>query len=263
MNELNLPPVIGHRGAAASAPENTLAGVRRAHALGCRWVEFDVRLTADRELVLCHDARLDRTTDGRGRIAKLTLPEIQRCDAGGWFGAGFSGEAMPTLDQALRCCAELGLGANIEIKAERGRAPATAEAVAAVLGCRHGHLPALLISSFLQPALAAAQTLLPQVPRGMLFKDIPRNWATVAARFGCATIHADQRALTAPLVAAIRDAGYPLLAYTVNDHARAGLLFAWGVTSVFTDAPNIILAAGAGGDTAGSRGIREHFGETA
>src|SRR5882757_10846072 len=70
---LQLPPVIGHRGAAACAPENTLAGLRKAKALGCRWVEFDVRLTADNQPVLLHDNRLERTTDGRGRVSALSL----------------------------------------------------------------------------------------------------------------------------------------------------------------------------------------------
>src|SRR5512142_2967244 len=113
-----LPPVIGHRGAAAHAPENTLAGFRRAKALGCTWVEFDVRLTADGVPVLCHDPRLDRTTDRSGRVAAQTLAAIQTSDAGGWFAPVFAGERMPSLEEALLLCAELGLGANIEIKAE-------------------------------------------------------------------------------------------------------------------------------------------------
>src|SRR5215471_6805211 len=80
-----LPSVIGHRGAASSAPENTLAGLRRAKMLDCRWVEFDVRLTADGHPVLLHDSRLERTTDGRGKVTALALAAVRRCDAGGWF----------------------------------------------------------------------------------------------------------------------------------------------------------------------------------
>src|SRR5712692_4374691 len=75
-----LPPVIGHRGAAAYAPENTLAGLRRAKELACAWVEFDVRLTGDGALVLCHDARLDRTTSGSGPVSAQTLAAIRDCD---------------------------------------------------------------------------------------------------------------------------------------------------------------------------------------
>src|SRR5277367_3846394 len=97
---LNLPPVIGHRGAAAYAPENTLAGFRAAQALGCTWVEFDVRLSADDALVVCHDDKLERTTGGRGRISMMRLAAIRRHDAGSRFGAGFAGERIPTLEEA-------------------------------------------------------------------------------------------------------------------------------------------------------------------
>src|SRR5437016_8657258 len=99
---LRLPSVIGHRGAAAHAPENTLAGLRRAKELGCAWVEFDVRVTGDGALVLCHDGRLERTTTGRGRISEQTAASIRRCDAGSWFAPEFVGEIVPTLDEALR-----------------------------------------------------------------------------------------------------------------------------------------------------------------
>ena len=74
----DLPPVIGHRGAAAAAPENTLASLRKAKELGATWVEFDVKLTRDGHPVLFHDDRLDRTTSGQGEVALTTL-EIVLC----------------------------------------------------------------------------------------------------------------------------------------------------------------------------------------
>src|SRR5437667_8717328 len=120
-----LPPVIGHRGAAARAPENTLAGLRCAKALGCSWVEFDARLTGDGVLMLCHDPHLDRTTDGSGLIAAQTFAAVRDCDAGSRFSPAFAGERVPTLDEALLLCAKLDLGANIEVKADRGREYAT------------------------------------------------------------------------------------------------------------------------------------------
>ena len=242
----SLSSVIGHRGAAARAPENTLAGLRRARELGCAWVEFDVRLTGDGILVLCHDGRLERTTTGHGRVSAQTLGAIRRCDAGSWFAAEFLGEIVPTLDEALELASKLGLTVNIEIKADRGRAAATGAAVAAVLNRFANRLPPVLVSSFLRPALVAMRDLAPDIPRGLLLRRVPRRWRTIAERLGCTTINVDHRRLDPHLVDEIRGAGYPLLAYTVNDPQRAQTLFSWGVTSVFTDVPDIILAVSRG-----------------
>jgi glycerophosphoryl diester phosphodiesterase len=242
---LQLPPVIGHRGAAARAPENTLAGLRYAKQLGCDWVEFDVRLTADGALVLCHDARLDRTTDGSGLISALSLAAVQDCDAGCRFDTAFAGERVPTLEEALSLAAELDLGSNIEIKSDPGRENATAAAVAATIERRRERTPALLVSSFLPSAIAALCQLAPQIPRGLLFRLVPRGWNTLASRFGCTMIGAEHRRLRPRRVAEIRDAGYQLAAYTVNDAVRARLLYDWGVTSVFSDAPDIMAKASA------------------
>jgi glycerophosphoryl diester phosphodiesterase len=236
--------VIGHRGAAALAPENTLAALRHARALDCRWVEFDVRLTADRHPILLHDSRLNRTTDGRGKVSALSFAAVRCHDAGGWFGPSFRGERVPTLEEAVTLLAELGLGANVELKATRGREAETGIAVADLLVRLWPSEPQkLLISSFRPAALAAARARAPGIARGILFRAIPKNWRAVAETLGCTTIHADHQRLRPELVAEIRRAGYPLLAYTVNDPGRANALFAWGVSSVFSDDPQRLSGA--------------------
>ena len=261
MTSAACPPVgrvIGHRGAAARAPENTLAGLRRAKQLGCEAVEFDVRLSADGALVLCHDATLDRTTTARGRVSAQSLAELRGWDAGVRFDPIFAGERVPTLDEALLLAAELDLVANIEVKADRGRDYATAAAVTATLHRLRGQIGPVLVSSFLPNAVATLRSLAPEIPRGMLFVLVPRGGAETALRLGCAAIGADHRRLRPRRVAEIRAAGYPLLAYTVNDPARARLLLAWGVTSVFSDIPDIIshVAAGDRPDRNKSRSVR-------
>ncbi len=244
--ETVLPPVIGHRGAAAYAPENTLAGLRQAKALGCRWVEFDVRLTADSQPILLHDNRLERTTNGRGRVSALPLAAVRRYDAGQWFHSSFAGERVPTLEQALMLLVELGLGANVELKAARGKEAATGAVVAELLARSWPADPAhLLISSFQRAALAAARDRAPHIRRGILFRRIPKNWHNVAAGLGCVTIHADQQRLRPAMLSEIRRAGYPLLAYTVNDPERAKVLFDFGVKSVFSDFPDRLQGAAA------------------
>lgn len=96
--------IVAHRGASAECPENTLASTRRAIEAGASAVEVDVRTTKDGALVLSHDAKVDRTTNGQGAINALTLAEIKRLDAGRWFHERFAGERMPTLGEALAVC---------------------------------------------------------------------------------------------------------------------------------------------------------------
>jgi len=93
---------VGHRGTRRFAPENTLSAHEMAIALGARAIEMDVRMTADGEFVLMHDPTVNRTTDGRGLVSKMTLAEIRRLDAGSWFAPEFAGERVPTLREALR-----------------------------------------------------------------------------------------------------------------------------------------------------------------
>ena len=94
--------VTGHRGAAALAPENTLASVRRAMEIGVDRVEIDVQQTADGVVIVLHDRDLDRTTDMRGRVAKLKWAEVRKARANRGFEKQYPGELIPTLDDILR-----------------------------------------------------------------------------------------------------------------------------------------------------------------
>jgi glycerophosphoryl diester phosphodiesterase len=178
----------------------------------------------------------------------LSLTAVRRHDAGKRFHSSFAGERVPTLEEALMLLAELGLGANVELKAARGREAATGALVADSLARTWPADPAhLLISSFQRGALGAARDRAPHIARGILFRRIPKNWRGIAAGLGCTTIHADQQRLRPALLSEIRRAGYPLLAYTVNDPERAKILFAWGVNSVFSDVPHRLRRAVAHG----------------
>src|SRR3972149_6976164 len=86
----------GHRGAPDVAPENTLVGFAAALEAGGEYVEMDVRRSADGHLVVLHDPRVERTTDGHGRASQLTLVQLQTLDAGGWFDARYAGLRIPT-----------------------------------------------------------------------------------------------------------------------------------------------------------------------
>ncbi len=233
---IRLPRVIAHRGAAAFAPENTLASLSRAAELGARWVEFDVKLSRDGHLFLLHDDTLDRTTNGRGPAAAAAWEQLAALDAGSWFGPQFAGERIPELHDVFALLDRLGLGANVEIKPCPGREADTGAAVAqATLRLWPARLPVPLLSSFSGEALDAARRVAPHLPRGLCFESLPGDWAARMRRHGCASLHCDHVPLGADDVAAIHAVGVPLAVYTVNDPARARQLLGWGVDGVFTD----------------------------
>jgi len=241
MSELILPRVIGHRGAAASAPENTLAGFRHAARLGVGWVELDVQLTADGVPVVFHDDGLERTTNGQGRLIETSLAALRRLDAGAWFDPAFAGEPVPTLAEAIETLVSLGLGLNIEIKANESRGELTAQdGLAIARRLWPADRPPPLLSSFARSALAAAAIAAPDWPRALLVERVPADVVDQARRLGCEAVNADQQHLTAAVVDEIKAAGLKVLAYTVNQPERAVALWAMGVDGLFSDCPELL-----------------------
>ena len=241
MSSLRVPRIIGHRGARAAAPENTLAGIRQAKRDGADWVEFDVKLAADGQAVLMHDETLERTTDGRGRVADMTFAEIRNLDAGIRFGAAWRGERVPSLSEALTLLGELDMGFNLEIKPCPGREVATAEAAMAEIAAHWSAArPLPIVSSFSAVALAAARAAAPPEPGvalGYLVDDLGPRWQDEATRLGCRAVHVGWRNLTSSRVAGVKAAGYLLLVWTVNERARARELLGWGADAVISDCP--------------------------
>jgi len=238
-----VPRVIGHRGAAGHAPENTLAGIRKAAALGAPWVEFDVKLTRDAIPVLLHDPKVNRTTNGRGVLSRLDLAQTGGFDAGAWFSPEFRGERIPTLAEAIDLIQSLGMGANIEIKASRGRHAETAARSMPVIARAWTHDPSkVIVSSFSLESLAVARDLAPQIRRGLLMRRKRRTWRDEAAGLDCYSVHCKNSMLTRRTVAELRASPFHLFCFTVNDPARARQLYDWGVESIITDFPDRILA---------------------
>jgi glycerophosphoryl diester phosphodiesterase len=226
-----------HRGAGLLAPENTLAAMRVGASHGYRMFEFDVKLSADGVAILMHDATLDRTTNGRGRVDALTLGEIARLDAGSWHSAQYAGEGVPTLERVAAWLNANGLMANIEIKPCPGREVQTGTAVALEARAlwRDLAVPPLL-SSFSEEALAAARAAAPELPRALLMAYLPADWLARCRALDCVALDADHQVLDAQVIADAHAAGLRVACYTVNDAQRAEQLTAWGLDCLITDA---------------------------
>lgn len=238
----NFPAIIGHRGAAGHAPENTIAGIRKAHDLGVACVEFDVMLTADGTPVLFHDETLHRTTNGRGRLADHRWEDVRSLDAGAWFSRAFAGEPIPTLHQAMSVLGALGMKANVELKPAEDQDALTGVITARTLQeSWPKNLAAPLLSSFSERALLSAAEQAPEFPRALLVWEFPDDWQTRADGVGATALHASHKNLTRDQARDVLAAGYALRVYTVNDMQNAGRFFDWGVESLFTDYPDRIM----------------------
>ena len=227
-----------------AAPENTLEGIQAAARLGAAWVEFDVKLTADAVPVLFHDETLERTTNGYGRVADILFEDLRSLDAGAWFGPSWRNTRVPGLEEALTLLSALDLHANIEIKPCPGREAETAAiTVETIRRVWPGERPWPLLSSFAVDSLAAAKRQAPEMPRGLLIWERPPDWAALAADLACRTVHCADAYLTRDWAQEIRDGGYGLAVYTVNDPVRATELMRWGIDCIITDCPDVIIAA--------------------
>jgi len=238
---LDLPLLIGHRGAAAHAPENTLEGIETARRLGLAWVEFDVMLSRDGVPMLLHDESLMRTTGDSRRLPEVTAAEAERLDAGSWFSTAFAGAPIPRFEAAIALLSRLEMSANVEIKPAEGQERETATAAIATLRANWPTgKPLPLVSSFSLVSLEQARADWPTLPLGYLVKDLPEDWQGTAERLAAVSIHPNHKQLTEAQAAAIKTAGYRLACYTVNDPERAKILRAWGVDCLITDDPTAL-----------------------
>jgi len=239
-----LPILIAHRGASYVAPENTLAAIRRAWAEQSDAVEIDIHLTADGQIVVMHDATLQRTTGHPGVIADMTLADIHALDAGSWKGPEFAGEKVPTLADALAAI-PAGKGIVIEIK---GKDSAVVPALHRAIAAGPISPDRITLISFGFDILRLARAALPDCAAlglaGASHEGKPRDLADLDAFIaqardaGFTGLNLSHHwPIDADFVRRIRDAGLRLYVWTVNDAARARELAELGVDGITTDRP--------------------------
>lgn len=230
------PRIFAHRGGGSLAPENTLAAIRLGQSLGYRGHEFDVKLSKDAVSMLLHDATLERTTTGKGRAADFTWADLLKLDAGAWHSEPFRGERLPSFEEAARVLQSKATMANVEIKPTPGfeRETGTQVAREAEAFWKDADVPPLL-SSFSFEALMAAREVAPRLPRGWLAKELtPEEWGRLEL-LEAVSFHTDHKKLDVAAIPKLKDRGYRVMVYTVNDVATARRLFEGGVDGMFTD----------------------------
>ncbi|MFJ8904288.1 MULTISPECIES: glycerophosphodiester phosphodiesterase [unclassified Streptomyces] len=253
------PVVVAHRGASGYAPENTLAAVDKAAALGTAWVENDVQRTKDGELVVVHDDSLQRTTDveevfpdrAPWKVKDFTAAELARLDAGSWFDPAYAGARVPTLEQFVHRVDQHRQKLLLEIKNPE-LYPGIERDILKVLGNEgwldRAHVQQrLIVQSFSTDSVRTVHELKPEVKTGFLgtppVADLP-----VYAAFAD-QINPSHSSLTAAYVSAVH--GFEgahgkrleTFTWTVNDAAAARRVAGFGVDGIITNRPDVVRDA--------------------
>jgi glycerophosphoryl diester phosphodiesterase len=213
-----------------------MAAFRLGAEHGFGMFECDVKLSADGEPFLLHDAELDRTTNGQGVAGVQSWDALSRLDAGSWHGRTYAGEPLLRLESLARWLQALGLMVNLEIKPSPGEDARTGRIVAqhvARLWAQAEVKP--LLSSFSVDALRAAQEAQPELPRALLLDRWVGDAVQQAQALGCIALVVNQSQLDEDRIAAGHAVGLKVLTYTVNDPSRASTLWFSGLDGLITD----------------------------
>lgn len=230
------PTFFTHRGGGRHAPENTLAAMKVGRSYGFMAAEFDVKLSADGVALLMHDDTLNRTTNGHGLVADTNMEFLDTLDAGGWHSAPFVGEHVARFSGVAAYLHRNGMVANVEIKPCPGREAETGRLIAELTQALwQDRFVKPLLSSFSVEALRAARIAAPELPIGLLTERFVEADFEVLHELNAVSYHTHHSAVDAALVTRCHAAGYRVMAYTVNDVARARTLIHLGVDGIFTD----------------------------
>lgn len=245
--------IVGHRGAAGHAPENTMASFRKAIELGADWIELDVHLSKDGQLMVMHDPTVDRTTNGTGTIGDMTYDEIRALDAGSWFGESFKGEKVPALADVIR---EINgqVKLLIELKwPEEGRYENLGAMVADEIH-KYGADKWCIIQSFESAYLTDAAAQAKDIPlqklmvtkTSLFFMPIYQDRSFHLGSFEpgnqISSVNYFHKALTRSLIEAHHAVGKMVIPYTLNSKTDMVKALGMGVDGVITDFPDVALS---------------------
>jgi glycerophosphoryl diester phosphodiesterase len=233
--------IFAHRGSSLEAPENTLPAFQLALEQGCKAIEFDVQLTMDEELIVCHDEKIDRTTDGTGYIKDQTLASLKHRDAGSWFAREFQGTKLPTLEEVLAICQKDTL-INIEIKNipifYKGIEEKTVSQIK-----RFDFDENTIVSSFDHKALMKVQQLNPKIKIGVLLANRlidPWNYIKQTG-LNAYSIHPVYTFVDEHLIEQSHEAGFKVYPFTVDKRKTYEYLKSMGTDGIFTNIPTRFL----------------------
>ncbi len=234
---------VAHRGASGYAPENTIAAFDKAVDMKADYIEIDVQMSKDGELVIIHDTTVDRTTDGTGKVKDLTFEELRSLDAGSWKSPEFSGEQIPTFDEILdRYRGKIGV--LIELKAPE-LYPGIEEKVAIELIERNLNKPQnekIIIQSFNFESMKKMDKLLPTIPIGVLTSSAKHTTEQALQEFAqyAEYFNPSYGLVSKELVSNVHDLDMKIGSWTVRSQQAADFLLEMNVDAIITDFPDYV-----------------------
>lgn len=231
--------IYAHRGSSGTHPENTLAAFQASAKLPIEGTEIDVHLTKDGEIVVIHDEKVNRTTNGKGYVKDMTLAELKKLDCGSWFSEEWSGERIPTLDEVFEVLQDTKQVLNIELKTDVFPYESLIDKVLA-LAEKRGFTDRILISSFNHEDI---QTISRKktVESAILTLDIYVDVFEYAKAVGTNRIHLSLPAAFRRMAADALGKGATVCVYTINNADYAEQLKQKGIYGIFTDYPEKML----------------------
>lgn len=238
------PIILAHRGDLAHAPENTLPSFQQALQKGADGVELDAKLTADGHVIVIHDMTVDRTTNGKGRVASFKLEDIRKLDAGSWFNEKFRGAQVPKLEEVFEL---IGKDKLINIELTNYSTPRDGLVVKVCeLIKRHNIHKQIIFSSFLPSNLKIAAQTLPEIPRGLLaMPGLVGLWArSFGFMFGeYQALHPHISSASREQIQRVHRLNRRVHVWTANSPEEIVRLTDWGVDGLFTDDPETAVRA--------------------
>lgn len=233
--ETTKPLIIAHRGSAGEAPENTIAAFRLALEQQCDAIELDVHLSKDGEIIVCHDATVDRTTNGTGSIHEMTVEQLKALDAGSWFDAKFAGEQIPLLEEVFDLVPPH-IMINVEVKYPYGH---EIEAKLVELMRKKNRIENVVVSSFDFKSLLMLKGIEPEVKIGLLYNTnfVRHRDAAVIMQVPVYSLHPNMQRIGKEDIADAKSHGLQVYPYTVNKDEHMRLAIDCGVSGIITDYP--------------------------
>ena len=233
--------IIGHRGASMYAPENSASSLKLASLMGIEWIETDVQITLDNKLVIFHDEKLERTSNGEGFLALKKFSELKKLDIGSWFSKEFEGERILSLVEFLDLIKKYEFSLQLEIKHMHGKEYEIVEEIVKQIEPYLDYFKGkLFFSSFSEKCLRLFSRKLPKIPLALALSFVPKFPDQLANEAGVDILHFGDEFVDNSSLERLTKSKTEFAVATVNDKKRALFLLRNGVQSILTDDPKIL-----------------------